>query len=120
MSDKITVEEMVAEINWLIARADNQTCYTFPIGKHHIPMLQAIRKHLERPRVSRKQIAELLNIGHQFAMETMGDGGKRSYSEDLTLALDEMQDKLIELDIEVSDNSEVGRRTSDKEWEGGR
>ena len=64
----------------------------------------AISRRLEKPvpRVTRKQMAELLNIGHQFAMETMGDGGKMSYSESLTLALDEIQDKLTEFNIEAS------------------
>ena len=124
---KPTREEMVEKIEeWKDGCGeglpDNKSfCIACSGSKECDAMLQAIREALTAKsgmvRVSRKQIAELLNIGHQFAMETMGDGGKMSYSEDLTLALDEMQDKLIELGIEVGDNSEVSRRTSDKEGE---
>ena len=108
MTNEITAEEMVGAA---IETTAFNVCHIFEsdpkvadmeLVRHELRSLsEAIRKHLERPRVSRKQIAELLNIGHQFAMETMGDGGKRSYSEDLTLALDEMQDKLTEFGTEV-------------------
>ena len=98
MSDKITREEMV--------RCFDEMCVFLAIhGFTEIdPRAVAIRKHLEKPEpVSRDDIDKLLARIYGAAGEYRGNKIVEIW--------------LTELGIEVSDNSEVSRRTSDKEGE---
>jgi len=109
---KPTREEMVKLLN---SGEGRHAAYSIPLTVENRRILQAIREALtdsdiahwmdrchelevklaEKPQVSRERLAELC--------QAHTDGG--------------MVGVLTELGIEVSDNSEVGRRTSDKEGE---
>ena len=127
LSDKITVEKMVGYVAFLMGECDRgheQGCHGCDLAEQCITMLQAIRKHLtesdiahwmdrcyeleaklaEKPEpVSRDDIDKLLARIYGAAGEYRGNKIVEIW--------------LTELDIEVSDNSEVRRRTSDKEGE---
>jgi len=105
MSDKITVEEMV---NHLI-RLNRLAGWT-----ERCPTCEAIREALtEKPKVSRARIMEVF-CNH--AKEIMAKN-LCGFPTDLFVVANHKQfiNILTELDIEVGDNSEVRRRTSDKE-----
>ena len=64
MSDKITVEEMVKYLDGLItgeqAVIDDEDWICIPDSEKSIVMLKAIRKHLEKPTVSRERIKDVM------------------------------------------------------------
>ena len=135
MSDKITVEEMV---EWMDVelKALQEHCEISPhneVWTTPRDILQAIRKHLtesdlahwmdrcheleaklaEKPvAVSREWIENKVDERHKQHDE-------RGYFDPMLreIRIKDFIETLTELDIEVSDNSEVGRRTSDKEGE---
>jgi len=103
MSDKpITTEEMVKHL----VSETQCACTPFPEGdvyNHEINCIycEAIRKHLEKPEP---------RVRVSITMEDAKFLALIPFVEDLIPVLKSMN-------IEVSDNSEVGRRTSDKEGE---
>jgi len=59
MKDKLSLEELIGEMDYLISVSRKSKQTSSPIGKHHVPMLKAIRSILIP--VPKEKLGELVD-----------------------------------------------------------
>ena len=60
MKDKLSLEELIGEMDYLISVSRKSKQTSSPIGKHHVPMLKAIRSILIP--VPKEKLGELVEF----------------------------------------------------------